>query len=68
MTLTPRQQEILKRVATGQLYKEVAHDLGISENGVARHVDNMRLALKVKSTAELTHYALAKGLVRNLFS
>ncbi len=67
MTLTPRQQEILKRVATGQLYKEVARDLGISENGVARHVDNMRLALKVKSTAELTHYALAKGLVRNLF-
>jgi len=68
MTLTPRQLQILKEIALGKPYKMIALETGISLSAVQRHATNAMLALKVTSKAELTHYALAKGIVRNLFS
>lgn len=64
-TLTPRQQEVLKRAVDGQPYKRIAGDLGITENGVQRHMDRIKLELRIDSIAKLTHYALAKKLVKN---
>jgi DNA-binding NarL/FixJ family response regulator len=39
--LTVREKEILKLIAKGQLYKEIADTLSISERTVSKHVQNM---------------------------
>jgi len=66
--LTPRQKEVLKRVVDGAPYKRIAHDFKITENGVQRHMDNIRATLGIDSIAKLTHYALAKKMVKNEYA
>jgi len=66
--LTSRQREVLRHIAVGRLCKEAASELGISEHGVHVHLLRMREQLEVDSTTALIHYALKKGIVRNLFS
>jgi DNA-binding NarL/FixJ family response regulator len=63
LRLSPREREILQLVAEGRSTKEVAHVLHISQKTVAFHKDNVKRKLGLRTTAELTKYALQEGLV-----
>jgi len=63
LRLSPREREILQLVAEGRSTKEVAHVLNISQKTVAFHKDNLKLKLGLRTTAELTKYALEEGLI-----
>jgi DNA-binding CsgD family transcriptional regulator len=63
LRLSPREREILQLVAEGKSAKEVAHLLSISTKTVAYHKDNLKSKLGLRTTAELTKYALDEGLI-----
>jgi FixJ family two-component response regulator len=52
--LTPREYEVLGHVVRGQLNKQIAADLGITERTVKLHRTAMTTKLRVRSVAELT--------------
>ena len=60
--LTERETEVLKLVATGMSYKEIASDLFISHRTVQNHVQNTLGKLQLHNRVELVRFALAKGL------
>lgn len=60
--LTPREQEILRRVAHGETSRQIAVELDISVKTVEWHRGNLMSKLKVRSVAELVRYALQHGL------
>jgi DNA-binding NarL/FixJ family response regulator len=61
--LTPRQREVLQLVAEGKAAKEIAAVLGISVKTVEFHKAAIMDELGMRSTAELTRYAIAHGIV-----
>jgi DNA-binding NarL/FixJ family response regulator len=61
--LTARERQILQLTAEGKSRKEVAYALEISEKTVAFHKDNLKRKLGLRSTAQLTRYALDEGLI-----
>ncbi|MDJ0828714.1 MAG: response regulator transcription factor [Desulfobacterales bacterium] len=61
--LTQREREILKMIAEGYKNKEVAETLCISLKTVEKHRANLMKKLDLHNTAELTVFALEKGLV-----
>jgi DNA-binding NarL/FixJ family response regulator len=50
--LTPRQWEILRRVASGASNIQIARTLGVSEATVRKHLENIFLRLHVASRTE----------------
>jgi RNA polymerase sigma factor (sigma-70 family) len=52
-TLTPREREVLEHVAAGQLNKQIADDLGITQATVKMHRARVMEKMKVQSVAEL---------------
>jgi len=50
--LTPRQWEVLRRVATGAGNVQIARDLGLSEATVRKHLENVFVRLGVQSRTE----------------
>lgn len=60
--LTTRQTEVLRLVADGHPDKEIASLLCISEKTVEFHKANIRKQLSLRSTAELTRFAIRNGL------
>lgn len=60
--LTERQREVVQLVAEGHPLKEIASILHISRKTVAFHKSNVMRRLGVRSTAELTKYALEHGI------
>jgi two-component system response regulator NreC len=64
-TLTGREREILKLIAEGYKNKGIADDLCISLKTVEKHRANLMKKLDLHSAAELTAYAMQKGLVIN---
>lgn len=63
LRLSARERQILQLTAEGKSRKEVAYALGISEKTVAFHKNNLKGKLGLRSTAQLTRYALEAGLV-----
>jgi DNA-binding NarL/FixJ family response regulator len=61
--LTGRQREVLQLVAEGKQTKEIAAVLNISPKTVEFHKSGIMEALGVRTTAELTRYALEHGIV-----
>jgi len=53
-TLSDREQEVLKLLASGQHYKEIAERLHISVDTVRFHIRNIYTKLQVHSRAEIT--------------
>lgn len=50
--LSPREQEILRLLARGRLYKEIADELGIREGTVKVHIHNIYDKLHVSNSRE----------------
>ena len=61
--LTPRQREVLQLIAEGRTIKEIAAVLNVSPRTVELHKTNLVKALGLRTTAELTHYAIRRGMV-----
>lgn len=61
--LTARQREILQLVAEGRTAKEIAGILNVSAQTVAFHKHQIMEKLGLRTTAELTKYAIREGLV-----
>jgi DNA-binding NarL/FixJ family response regulator len=62
-TLTTRQREVLQLVAEGNSTKAIASILHISVKTVEFHKARIMGLLDLHSTAELTKYAVAEGLI-----
>jgi two-component system response regulator FixJ len=62
--LTPRELEVLEHVVRGQMNKQIADNLGISERTVKMHRTNLTRTLRVQSVAELTRLAEEAGLFK----
>ena len=61
--LTPREQEVLRLIARGYLYKEVAFNLGISAKTVESHVATVLRKLQFTNRHELSRWAVNRRLV-----
>jgi DNA-binding NarL/FixJ family response regulator len=61
--LTPRQREVLQLVAEGKAAKEIAGIVGISVKTVEFHKAAIMEELGLRTTAELTRYAIEHGIV-----
>ena len=61
--LTPRQREVLQLVAEGRAVKEIATILNVSAKTVEYHKGLIMEQLNLHTTAELTKYAIAHGLI-----
>jgi DNA-binding NarL/FixJ family response regulator len=60
--LTARENEILKLVAKGYTYGEIAEQLFISRKTVQNHVRNILTKLQLRKRYELMRYAIKRGL------
>ncbi len=61
--LTPRESEVLKLIAQGLKNREIADDLGIAIKTVETHRTKIMQKLDLHNSAELTAYALRRGLI-----
>jgi DNA-binding NarL/FixJ family response regulator len=60
--LTPRELEVLRHLARGYLYKEIAHALGISVKTVEAHVGAVLRKLQLSNRHELGRWAMERRL------
>src|SRR3954452_233954 len=60
--LTERETEVLRMVAKGMSYKQIADRLVLSHRTVQNHVQNTLRKLQMHNRVELTRYAIAQGL------
>ena len=61
--LTPREQQVLRLVATGETNKAIASKLSLSEKTIDRHVSNIFVKLDVSSRAAATAFAYRHKLM-----
>lgn len=61
--LTAREREVLRHIARGYMYKEVAQSLGISAKTVEAHVSAVLRKLQLSSRHELSRWAVQRRLV-----
>jgi DNA-binding NarL/FixJ family response regulator len=61
--LTAREQEVLRHIARGYAYKQVARRLNISVKTVETHVSSVLRKLQLSSRHELTRWATDRRLV-----
>ena len=62
-SLTPRQQEVLRLIASGRSMKEAAAILNVSTRTVAFHKYRIMKRLHIRSSAALIQFAMHEGLV-----
>lgn len=61
--LTPREQEVLRHLARGYAYKEIARQLGISVKTVETHVSSVLRKLQLSSRHELARWATERRML-----
>ena len=61
--LTPRQREVLQLIAEGKTAREISAALNISTKTVEFHKKALMDQTGLRTTAELTRYAIANGIV-----
>lgn len=62
--LTPREQEIVQRIALGKMAKEISYELNISVHTIYTHRKNIMKKLQISSPVELITYAINTGIVK----
>ncbi len=62
--LSERELQVLRLLGEGQGIKQIAHCMSLSPSTIATYRSRILLKLKLKTTAELIHYALDQGLLR----
>jgi FixJ family two-component response regulator len=60
--LTPREREVLARVAAGRTSRDIAQEFGISPRTVETHRESIMRKLDIRTVAGLTRFALEVGL------
>jgi DNA-binding NarL/FixJ family response regulator len=60
--ISPREREILARIADGQTTKEIAHALKVGSKTIETHRRRLMIKLNRHSVAELTKYAVLEGI------
>jgi RNA polymerase sigma factor (sigma-70 family) len=60
--LTPREKEVLVRVAEGRTSREIAEEFGISHRTVETHRESIMRKLGIRTVAGLTRFALEAGI------
>jgi RNA polymerase sigma factor (sigma-70 family) len=60
--LTPREREVLARVAAGRTSREIADEFGISHRTVETHRESIMRKLQIRTVAGLTRFALEAGI------
>ena len=63
VTLTPREEEILKFLAEGHSVKDIATHLNLSDKTVAAHKFNLMRKLDIHNQAQLVHYAVRHKII-----
>jgi DNA-binding NarL/FixJ family response regulator len=63
ITLSNRELQVLKLIASGRTIKEVAAELALSEKTVATYRTRLSEKMGLSTNVELTRYALRHGLV-----
>jgi len=63
--LTPREREVLRFIARGYMYKEIALRLGISAKTVESHVSAVLRKLQLSSRHELARWATERRLLED---
>lgn len=61
--LSDREFEILKLLASGKTVSQAALELGLSVKTISTHRTRILKKMDMKTNAELTHYAVKRGLV-----
>lgn len=61
--LTPRELQVVKLIAEGYTSDEIANQLVISRKTVDRHRSNLLEKLGMRNVAEVTRYAIRRGLL-----
>jgi DNA-binding NarL/FixJ family response regulator len=61
--LTPRERQVLRFIARGYAYKEVARELGISIKTVESHVSAVLRKLQLSNRHQLTNWANERRLI-----
>ena len=62
-TLSDREYEVMCMIASGKTVKEIAEELYLSVKTISTYRSRILEKMKMKSSAELTHYAIKQGLV-----
>lgn len=62
MLLTPREKDVLKRIATGKSNKHIARELNLSVRTVETHRWNIKRKLDIDGQADLIRFALEHTL------
>jgi DNA-binding NarL/FixJ family response regulator len=62
--LTAREREVLRHIARGYMYKEIAARLGISAKTVEAHVSAVLRKLQLSSRHELSRWAVQRGWIQ----
>jgi DNA-binding NarL/FixJ family response regulator len=63
VSLTPREADVLEKLALGQTNKEIAQALGISYETVKEHVQHILRKIGVSDRTQAAVWAVRKGLV-----
>jgi DNA-binding NarL/FixJ family response regulator len=61
--LTPRERQVLRLIARGYAYKEIARELGISTKTVESHVSAVLRKLQLANRYQLTHWASERKML-----
>ena len=63
VTLTSREREVLRLIASGQKNREIAETLGIAIKTVETHRTKIMQKLDLHNSAELATYAMRRGMI-----
>lgn len=61
-SLTARETEVLRAFARGLLYKEIAHEMGVSFSTIRKHASNIYRKLGVRNRAGAIVVWLTEGI------
>jgi len=62
-TLSDREYQVMRMIASGKTGKEIGEELFLSVKTISTYRSRILEKMKMKSSTELTHYALKNGLV-----